>query len=53
MGNEVGLMIYNDDHTDMRTERFPSPMGNEVGLIADNKYDNYDNNGFRPLWGMR
>ena len=54
MGNEVGLMSAAKTGCSMALE-FPSPMGNEVGLIFEFEIDDgsayYQS--FRPLWGMR
>ena len=37
MGNEVGL-IYEGDVEELNNCLFPSPMGNEVGLIPREDY---------------
>ena len=53
MGNEVGLM-YERRFNMTRKEAFPSPMGNEAGLMLKTKVRyRYFITSFRPLWGMR
>ena len=56
MGNEVGL-IRKSSAESLSIAKFPSPMGNEVGLM-DYMYYMYVLKRtplicFRPLWGMR
>ena len=53
MGNEVGLIYVSIKTWLDIMEEFPSPMGNEVGLIDSLQNKNGNTRSFRPLWGMR
>ena len=53
MGNEVGLITMTISMVAKEDLEFPSPMGNEVGLIKVKSRSFGEKLSFRPLWGMR